>query len=194
MCSGFPVDCGTVSLGSAPDIRPISPRKVVIRKTLIREKRCYCMTYEHLGAKLINALLQDGRASLRSLAEDLDVSVTTVSNHLADLEEDGVIQGFSPVVDYDAIGYDVTAILHLKVEGNALPEVSDRLLDHQQMVSVYEVTGDYDIIAIGKFTDTDGMNEQIKALLVDPDIKESNTSVVLHAACEQRQFELEIEE
>jgi transcriptional regulator, AsnC family len=24
------------------------------------------------------------------------------------------------------------------------------------MVSVYEVTGDYDVIAIGKFTDTDG--------------------------------------
>ncbi len=151
------------------------------------------MTYEHLGAKLVNALLQDGRASLRSLAEDLDVSVTTVSNHLSDLEEDGVIKGFSPIVDYDALGYDVTAILHLKVEGNALPEVSDRLLEHRQMISVYEVTGDHDIIAIGKFEDTDGMNEQIKALLVDPDIKESNTSVVLNAVCENRQFELRVD-
>ena len=150
------------------------------------------MTYEHLGSKLINELLRDGRASLRSLAENLDVSVTTVSNHLSDLEERGVIQGFSPIVNYDELGYDVTAVLHLKVEGNALPEVSDRLLEHKQMVSVYEVTGDYDIIAIGKFTDTDGMNEQIKALLVDPDIKESNTSVVLHAVCEDRQFELDI--
>jgi len=43
------------------------------------------MTYENLDAKLVNALLGDGRASLRSLAEDLDVSVTTVSNHLSDL-------------------------------------------------------------------------------------------------------------
>ncbi len=151
------------------------------------------MTYENLDEQLINALLEDGRASLRSLAETLDVSVTTVSNHLSDLEERGVIRGFTPIIDYDTLGYDVTAVLHLKVEGNALPEVSDRLLDHRQMVAVYEVTGDYDIIAIGKFRDTDGMNDQIKALLVDPDIKASNTSVVLDAPCEYRQFALDID-
>jgi DNA-binding Lrp family transcriptional regulator len=152
------------------------------------------MTYENLDSKLVNALLNDGRASLRSLAEELDVSVTTVSNHLSDLEEQGAITGYTPKIDYGRLGYDVTAILQLKVEGNALPDVTDRLRDHEKMLSVYEVTGDYDIIAIGKFKDTDGMNEQIKELLVDPDIRESNTSVVLNAAVENRQFELDVEE
>jgi len=152
------------------------------------------MTYENLDAKLINALLGDGRASLRSLAEELDVSVTTVSNHLRDLEEQGVIQGYTPRVDYDALGYDVTAILQLKVEGSALPGVTDRLQEQKQMVSVYEVTGDYDVIAIGKFVDTDGMNEQIKTLLTDADIRESNTSVVLNAAVENKQFDLDVDD
>ena len=152
------------------------------------------MTYENLDAKLVNALLGDGRASLRSLAEDLDVSVTTVSNHLKDLEEEGVIDGYTPKLDYDALGYDVTAIIQLKVEGDALPDVTGRLRDHAQMISVYEVTGDYDIIAVGKFSDTDGMNRQIKTLLNDPDIKESNTSVVLNAASEHEQFDLEIDD
>lgn len=152
------------------------------------------MTYENLDAKLVNALLNDGRSSLRSLAKELDVSVTTISNHLSDLEEQGVIRGYSPVVDYDELGYDVTAVIQLKVEGNALPDITDRLQGHKQMTSVYEVTGDYDIIAIGKFKDTDGMNRQIKQLLTDPDIKESNTSVVLNAAAEHEQFELDIEE
>jgi DNA-binding Lrp family transcriptional regulator len=151
------------------------------------------MTYENLDRKLVNALLGDGRASLRSLAEELDVSVTTVSNHLKDLEEDGIITGYTPKVDYDALGYDVTAVVQLKVEGSALPAVTDRLQEHKQMISVYEVTGDYDIIAIGKFTDTDGMNDQIKKLLVDPEIKESNTSVVLNAASEHEQFMLDVE-
>jgi DNA-binding Lrp family transcriptional regulator len=59
------------------------------------------------------------------------------------------------------------------------------------MVSVYEVTGDHDIVAIGKFKDTDGMNNQIKELLTDPDIKESNTSVVLNTVVENQQFELD---
>jgi len=150
------------------------------------------MTYENLDRKLVNALLGDGRASLRSLAEDLDVSVTTVSNHLKDLEEDGIITGYTPKVDYDALGYDVTAIIQLKVEGSALVEVTESLKEHKQMISVYEVTGDYDIIAIGKFTDTDGMNNQIKELLTDPEIKESNTSVVLNTASEHEQFELDL--
>jgi DNA-binding Lrp family transcriptional regulator len=152
------------------------------------------MTYENLDAKLLNELLGDGRASLRSLAEDLDVSVTTVSNHLSDLEEAGVVEGYSPLVDYDALGYDVTAVIQLKVEGDALPEITDTLEGEKRMVSVYEVTGDYDVIAIGKFTDTDEMNDQIKSLLTDPDIKESNTSVVLNAVVEGRQFELDVEE
>ncbi len=151
------------------------------------------MTYENLDERLINALLDDGRASLRSLAERLDVSVTTVSNHLSDLEERGVIRGYTPKVDYDELGYDVTAVIQLKVEGSALPEITDRLQGHQQMVSVYEVTGDHDVIAIGKFRDTDAMNEQIKELLVDPDIKESNTSVVLNTVLENEQFPLDVE-
>jgi len=152
------------------------------------------MTYENLDAKLINALLGDGRASLRSLAEELDVSVTTVSNHLRDLEEEGVIEGYTPRVNYGALGYDVTAILQLKVEGSALPDITDRLQEQKQMISVYEVTGDYDVIAVGKFVDTDGMNEQIKTLLTDADIRESNTSVVLNAVVENKQFDLDVDD
>ncbi len=151
------------------------------------------MTYENLDRELVNALLGDGRASLRSLGEDLDVSVTTVSNHLSDLEDEGIINGYTPKVDYDALGYDVTAIIQLKVEGSSLPDVTENLKEHKQMISVYEVTGDYDIIAVGKFTDTDGMNAQIKELLTDPEINESNTSVVLNTASEHEQFDLELE-
>ena len=150
------------------------------------------MTYENLDRKLVNALLGDGRASLRSLADDLDVSVTTVSNHLSALEEEEIIQGYTPKVDYDKLGYDVTAIVQLKVEGSALPDVTETLRQHDQMVSVYEVTGDYDVIAVGKFLDTDDMNAQIKGLLTDPEINESNTSVVLNAAKEHEQFNLSV--
>ena len=148
-------------------------------------------TYENLDGELVNALLHNGRASLRSLADELDVSVTTVSNHLADLEQVGVVEGFTPTVDYNKLGYDVTAILQLKVRGEALPTVTDSLSAEQQIVSVYEVTGDYDVIAVGKFKDTDDMNDHIKTVLSNADINESNTSVVLNIVTENRSFELE---
>ena len=149
------------------------------------------MAYENLDTDLINELLGDGRASLRSLAETLDVSVTTVSNHLQNLEETGVIRGYSPIVDYDALGYDVTAIMQLTVDGSALSNVTESLRDHRQILSVYEVTGGFDVIAIGKFRDTEDMNDQIKSLLNDSGINESNTSVVLNTVSEYEQFELD---
>ncbi|UPM43651.1 HTH-type transcriptional regulator Lrp [Halocatena salina] len=150
------------------------------------------MTYENLDEKLVNALLNDGRSSLRNLAEDLDVSVTTVSNHLSDLDEQGVIKGYTPKVDYSELGYDVTAVIQLKVEGTAITDVAATLRDAKQMVSVYEVTGDHDVIAIAKFKDTDGMNDEIKELLNDINVKETNTSVVLNTVCEHEQFPLDV--
>lgn len=151
------------------------------------------MAYEYLDAELVNELLTDGRSSMRSLAETLDVSVTTVSNHLGQLEDEEVIREYVPVIDYDEVGYDVTAILQLKVEGGSIPELTMRLQEHRQMVSVYEITGNYDILAIGKFRDTDDMNRQIKTVLTDPVVAEANTSVVLETAAEFEQFDLETE-
>lgn len=150
------------------------------------------MTYESLDRRLVNALLDDGRSSLRSLADELGVSVTTVSNHISDIEAAGVIDGYTPDVDYGKLGYDVTAVFQLKVDGSALPEITDRLQGHHNITSVYEVTGDHDIVAIGKFLDTDEMNDRIKDVLTDPDIIESNTSVVLNAAKENEQFDLDV--
>ncbi|CCQ36250.1 Lrp/AsnC family transcription regulator [Natronomonas moolapensis 8.8.11] len=149
------------------------------------------MAYENLDQKLVNALLKDGRASLRSLGEELDVSVTTVSNHISELEDDGVIEGYAPIVGYGELGYDVTGIIQLKVEGSALPDITDRLREQRHITTVYETTGDYDVIAIGKFRDTEQMNDQIKAVLTDADINESNTSVVLNTVSENEQFDLE---
>lgn len=152
------------------------------------------MAYDNLDARLINELIGNGRASMRSLADTLDVSVTTVSNHLGALEEQGIIDGYTPVINYQELGYDVTAIIQLKVEGESLPEITARLMDHRQVMSVYEVTGDYDILAVGKFADTDDMNDQIKTVLTDPDVIESNTSVVLATPQENEQFALTVAE
>lgn len=145
------------------------------------------MAYEHLDVHLVNALIDNGRASLRSIAEDLDVSVTTVSNRLEELESRGVIHGFTPKVDYDQLGFDVTAVIQLKVRGDAIGEVSRQLETENRMISVYEVTGDFDIIAIGKYRDTDDMNDQIKELLGHEAIIETNTSIVLNRIAEHDQ-------
>jgi DNA-binding Lrp family transcriptional regulator len=149
------------------------------------------MTYENFDSELINELLRDGRASFRTLSERLGVSVATISRHCSLLETRGVIAGYVPKIIYEKLGYGLTAIIHLKVEGSLIPDITSRLAEYKQMTSIYEVTGDYDLIIIAKFKNTKGMNKQIKMMLSDPIIKAANTSVVLNAIVENRQFFIE---
>jgi DNA-binding Lrp family transcriptional regulator len=54
-----------------------------------------------------------------------------------------------------------------------------------QHTHVYEITGEFDLLVIGKFKDTDVMNRQIKKLLSHKAIKETNTSIVLGSGKEE---------
>ena len=149
------------------------------------------MTYDDLDERIIDVLLADGRASLRSIAEELGVAVTTVSNYLGELEDDAVVRGYVPRIDYGKLGYDVTAILRLRVRGDSLPGIAERLAEHDHLIGVYEVTGRYDVVAIGKFADTDEMNDGIEALLAMPEVLEADSSVGLSIPFEFRQFALD---
>jgi DNA-binding Lrp family transcriptional regulator len=138
--------------------------------------------------QVVNALLQDGRASARDVAAATGIAATTVSRRMDDLEATGVIDEYTVDIDYGALGYDVTAVFQLSVEGDGLGRVVDQLRKRREMIAVYEVTGGHDIVAVGKFTDTESMNERIKTLLTDEDIRSASTSVVLNTVCEHEQF------
>jgi len=149
------------------------------------------MTYDNIDIKIIDLLLEDGRASLRSIAEDIGVSVTTVSNHLEEMEQEGVIEGFKPVLSYPDLGYTVTSVLMIKAEGDDILELVGELSEEESFLNVYEVTGDFDVIAIGKFRDTEEMNDIIKDLLNNPMVRETNTNVVLSTVKEDEDVEFE---
>lgn len=137
------------------------------------------MTYEHLDRRLIRALQRDARRSLRDLAAELDVSTSTVRNHLRDLEERGVIRGYEPVVDYGRLGYTLVTITRIKARGDAIPGIVEDLKADSRLTHVYEITGDFDVLAIGRFRDDSEMNREIKRLLAVDGVEGTNTSVVL---------------
>ncbi len=137
------------------------------------------MTYEHLDRRLIRALQEDARRSLRALARELDVSTSTVRNHLSDLEERGVVRGYKPVVDYGALGYTLVTVTRIKARGEAIPGIVEDLKADSRLTHVYEITGDFDVLAIGRFRDDTEMNREIKRLLGVEGVEGTNTSVVL---------------
>jgi DNA-binding Lrp family transcriptional regulator len=142
------------------------------------------MTYADLDYDILSELRRDGRASLRTIAERLNVSTSTVSHRVKQMESDGIIRGYKPVLDYAKLGYRLTAITKIKARGSGIPKIVEQLAKEETLVDVYEITGDYDVLVIGKFPDEESMNREIKRLLALAEIESTNTSIVLSVAKE----------
>ncbi|MEM3168674.1 MAG: Lrp/AsnC ligand binding domain-containing protein [Nitrososphaerota archaeon] len=75
----------------------------------------------------------------------------------------------------------VRAILHLFVESGKLESVCEKLAKLPQTLDVYEVTGEYDIVAIVAVSSVKELREFISKILPSVEgIKSSVTSVILH--------------
>ncbi|MFC6975053.1 HTH-type transcriptional regulator Lrp [Halomicroarcula sp. GCM10025709] len=143
---------------------------------------------DEIDRAVVNALLRDGRASARDVATETGVAATTVSRRMDELESTGVIEEYTARVDYGALGYDVTAVFQLSVDGDGLVDITESMREQHNLLAVYEVTGSHDIVAIGKFQDTDEMNAYIKRLVTDEHVRSVSTAIVLNAVREHEQF------
>lgn len=148
------------------------------------------MTYRDLDQRLIRALRENARRSNRQLAADLGVAATTVGKRIADLEASGVIRGYRPYIDYAKLGLGLVAVTRIKARGEALPAIVASLASHPHLTHVYEITGEFDVMVIGRFADESEMNSEIKSMLSMPGIEGTNTSIVLDAPKEQLDVEL----
>ncbi len=151
------------------------------------------MTYRDLDVRLIRALQVDARRSMRQLATELGVSTGTVSKRLDGLRRRGIVTGFRPTVDYAKLGFGLLAITRIKARGEALPSIVRTLVEDPFLTHVYEITGDFDILVIGRYRNETEMNGEIKRMLSLPGIESTNTSVVLSAAKEQVDIELPLD-
>lgn len=148
------------------------------------------MTYEDLSRKILMELQQDGRQSQRELAEKLDVSAATIGNRISRLMEMGVLRGVTVDLDYEKLGYSVVTATRFKVPGDAIQAALEEMDRYSGLTDIYEITGEYDILAIGHFADRDRMNDVIKELQSHEAILETNTSFVLNTVKENAPLEL----
>lgn len=148
------------------------------------------MDIDETDIRILEYLSKDGRASLRELADELELSPSTVSNRFHRLQEEGVIQGFQPKINYETIGFGITAVIDIGLENGAgddlIPDISDR----KEILSQFVVTGDTDIILICKFLDRQHMYSFLKDLQNVDGIGETRTNVALDAVKEYGSVEI----
>ncbi|PCN50609.1 AsnC family transcriptional regulator [Candidatus Geothermarchaeota archaeon ex4572_27] len=138
-------------------------------------------------------LSDDARRSLRDIAKELGLSPATVHNRVKRLMEMGVIKGFSPIIDYSKLGYDLTALILLQADGSHLVEVENEVAKLENTCAVYDITGEFDIAVIARFKSREALNRFIKRLLKIPHVKRTSTSMVLNVVKEDFKLSLDAE-
>lgn len=135
---------------------------------------------DELDLQIIKLLQNDSRISFNKMASKLGVSVGTAYNRVKSLEEKGILKGYTVLVDPATVGYGTMAIVLIQAEGAHLVDVENEIAKIDNVVAVYDITGDFDIAVIARFKDRYGLNAFVKKILSMPYVKRTVTSVVLN--------------
>ena len=141
---------------------------------------------DKLDYSIVRSLNSNARKSFRHIAKELHVSLSTISNRVKRLEEKGIIERYIPVVNREKIGFDLTAVINIKLTHGKLIEVQEKISKNDQVSAVYDITGDWDSVIIAHFKDRRDLNNFIKKVLSMNYVERSNTQLVLNIVKDEK--------
>jgi DNA-binding Lrp family transcriptional regulator len=104
------------------------------------------MHLDEVDKKIVNELISNSRLSAREIASKIQIAPVTVINRMTKLEKEGIIKGYSAVIDSDII-YDFQIIIHFNDEN----QIIEFLKSHKNITDLLKTTGEKPIAAVGKF-------------------------------------------
>jgi len=110
---------------------------------------------------LLQLLSQNGRAPVRRIANLMRASEATVRYHLTKLEQDGVIQGYSVIVDSSKLGLPIYVTVGIQCEPAHTKRVAKAIAESPYFYLVWIVTGAHNIHAKGMFRSAEEMQEVV---------------------------------
>ena len=128
------------------------------------------------------------RDSSREIAKKLSLHPATVIKRMKKMEQGGVITGYGANVNYLGLGYEFMALVGISASHGHLVEVEGKLRSFPGVVSVYDLTGDVDAIALVACKSRFEFNRTIKRLLSVPHIERTNTHVILNVVKNEWEF------
>jgi DNA-binding Lrp family transcriptional regulator len=107
------------------------------------------MELDSIDLAILEALQADGRMSNAALAEKVALSPSACSRRLDNLEKSGTIRGYHARVSNKALGYSLTAIVHISLTGQfqkTLREFEEAIKRCPNVLVCYLMSGEYDYI------------------------------------------------
>ena len=139
---------------------------------------------DDIDRNIIRLLQEDSRKSFNKIAESLGIAVGTAYNRVKNLEDKGILKGYTVILDPTKLGYGLTALILIQADGRYLPEVEKEIAKLDEVISIYDITGDYDIAVVARFKNRAMLNNFIKSTLKMPHVSKTVTNVVLNVVKE----------
>lgn len=140
---------------------------------------------DELDVKILTILNENARNSFRQIAKQLKVSMSTISNRVKRLEEEGVIKGYAPILDPLKVGLDLQVIVGVRISKGKLIDVQNQIATYTGVFGVYDITGDWDSIVITRFKSRGELNTFIKWVLSLDHVERTYTQMVLNVVKEE---------
>jgi DNA-binding Lrp family transcriptional regulator len=139
---------------------------------------------DSIDLNILRLLQEDCRQSFNQTAKKTKISVGTAYNRTKRLQSQGYIKGYTILTDTIKLGYPLTAVIFIQAEGAHLQEVEKHIAKEKNSIAVYDITGDYDAVLVGKFKDREDLNSFIKHLAAARYVKRTVTNVSLNTVKE----------
>jgi len=116
---------------------------------------------DRVDRSILRLLQQDGRASIRSVAERVHVSRANAYARISRMVEDGVIRGFTARVDHEKAGQGASAYITLKIVQNSWRTVREQLLGLPGVAHIALVGGEFDVLLLVHTADNHALRELV---------------------------------
>lgn len=135
---------------------------------------------DETSKKVLAEYLRDSRQSFREVARKIGISSGTVASRIKEMEEAGIIKKYSTMLNYEKLGFELTAVTEVTISEGMMIEVGNEIAKISHTVGVYNVTGDSDILIIAKFRSRTELSNFTKSVLKMNHVVRTKTHVVLN--------------
>ena len=130
--------------------------------------------------KILSILLDNARLSYRQIAKKASVSVATAMTRVKALEKSGIVKKYSAALDYDKLGYDMQALIEIRVAKGKLFEVEKKIATHPSVESVFDITGHFDAAVVARFKNRRSMDQFLKKIQKYDFVERTETKLILN--------------
>ena len=95
---------------------------------------------------LLRELQMEGRASYSKLSKKTGIPNSTIHDKIKRLISNGVIKGYTIIIDKEKVGLDNVAIIGVETGAKQFRDVAKNLCEIREIVEVYGTTAEFDLM------------------------------------------------